>query len=397
LFCPAAGLITAMTKYILTLSHLMIISLFLSNILEAADAQILPAEAMSFASKAFSNENHAVGEPLQLIENQTNSRSIFLIQQYPADPGADIPWSCGTINVVDIECAFNSARNSENNQLGTSIPMLSLPDQGAWDEMGDGERAIWLINRERIDRGIDPLHGLETNVMGVAQSYAQYLMDHSAFGHDADGRTPWERLSANPTIGACHDFLSVAENLAIFWTSGSSIALPVERSIYMWMYDDGGSFWGHRHAILWYPYNDNSGPSGKEGFLGIGRASGPHDGWNYAELIVMNVFDPCAAWDYQTLLADFTGTPTTGTVPLTVTFSDQSTGDISSYFWDFGDQSSSTEPNPIHSYTSSGTFSVTLTVSGPEGSDSKTKVNFVQVNSAQKKGLPWIQLLLLEE
>ncbi len=62
--------------------------------------------------------------------------------------------------------------------------------------------------------------------------------------------------------------------------------------------------WGHRHAILWYPYNNNSGPTGAEGFLGIGRASGgPYQGpftseWNFAEIIVMNVFDPCATWDY---------------------------------------------------------------------------------------------------
>jgi len=222
-------------------------------------------------------------------------------------------------------------------------------------------------------------------------------MDHSAFGHYEDGLSPWERLSANPTIGACHDFLNVAENLAIFYTSGSSVALPVERSIYMWMYNDGGSSWGHRHAILWYPYNDNSGPSGKEGFLGIGRASGPHDGWNYAELIVMNVFDPCAAWDYQMPLADFMATPTAGAAPLTVTFSDQSTGDITTYLWDFGDQSSSTDPNPIHTYTTKGVYSVTLTISGPEGSDSKTVFDYVLVNASPKRSLSWMHLLLLDD
>jgi uncharacterized protein YkwD len=218
---------------------------------------------------------------------------------YPTNPTANIPWSCDISSVADIKCAFNAARTTENKQLGTSIPMLTLPDQGEWDNMSDGEKAIWLINRERIDRGITPLHGLETNVTDVAQYYAQYLMDNNAFGHYEDGRSPWERLEDNPSIGACHDFLSRAENLAVFWTSGSIISLPVERSIYLWMYDDARSSWGHRHAILWFPYNDNSGPMGKEGFLGIGRASGPHAGWNFAEMIVMNVFDPCSTWNYQ--------------------------------------------------------------------------------------------------
>jgi len=142
------------------------------------------------------------------------------------------------------------------------------------------------------------LHGVETNVRSVAQNYANYLLAHNAFSHTADGHDPWWRLDQNPAIGACHDFLNVAENLAVFWTSGSSIPLPVERAVYMWMYEDSGMGWGHRIAILWYPYNENSGSASKEGFLGIGRASGPHMGYPFGEIIVMNVFDPCASWNY---------------------------------------------------------------------------------------------------
>ena len=73
-------------------------------------------------------------------------------------------------------------------------------------------------------------------------------VDHNQWGDDADGHDPWCRLNANPAIGACHDFLNGAENLAAFVASGTSIPLPVERSDYMWMYDDSGSSWGHRHG-----------------------------------------------------------------------------------------------------------------------------------------------------
>jgi uncharacterized protein YkwD len=135
---------------------------------------------------------------------------------YPPDPTSDLPWSAGTSGVADIQIAFNNARAAENTQLGTSIPMLTLPSQAEWDAKSNGEKALWLINRERIDRGVYPLHGLETNVTSVAQDYAEYLIDHNAFSHDADGRDPWERLNDNPAIGACHDFLTVAENLTAF-------------------------------------------------------------------------------------------------------------------------------------------------------------------------------------
>jgi hypothetical protein len=83
------------------------------------------------------------------------------------------------------------------------------------------------------------------------------------------------------------------------------------------MYDDAGSNWGHRHAILWYPYTDDSGVPGMEGFLGIGRASGgPYQGpfgnaWPFAEMIVMNVFDPCSTWEYNSTTTSSPSSSTT--------------------------------------------------------------------------------------
>ena len=157
---------------------------------------------------------------------------------YPPDPTANIPWTVGMSGVTDIQSAFNQARAAENSQLGTSLPMLTLPSQTEWNGMSDAEKGLWLINRERIDRGLAPLHGVETNVQSVAQYYADYLLDNNLWGHSADGRSPWDRMNDRPAIGACHDFLSVGEIWAVFVTSGSSIPLPIERSIYMWMYED---------------------------------------------------------------------------------------------------------------------------------------------------------------
>lgn len=228
-------------------------------------------------------------------------RQAFSTTGYPPDPTADLPWSSGFSGVADIQAHFNAARTAENSQLGLSIPMLTLPSQADWSAMSEPQRALWLINRERIDRGIPALDGLEANVSGVAQTYADYLLAQDAFGHNADGRSPWDRLEANPAIGACFDFLNIAENLAYFATSGNAIPLTLERTIYVWMYDDGGCCaWGHRHAILWYPYTENGGSPVSEGFLGIGRAKGgPYQSLNYAEITVMNVFDPCSAWNYN--------------------------------------------------------------------------------------------------
>jgi predicted phage baseplate assembly protein len=67
-------------------------------------------------------------------------------------------------------------------------------------------------------------------------------------------------------------------------------------------------------------------------------------------------------------IAKFTQDRSAGDAPLTVRFSDRSTGTISAYSWDFGDGGASTAQNPSHTFKSGGTYTVSLVVTGPQGS-----------------------------
>ena len=78
-------------------------------------------------------------------------------------------------------------------------------------------------------------------------------------------------------------------------------------------------------------------------------------------------------------LAQFNASPTTGYAPLTVQMENQSQGDIDSYKWNFGDNSDSGLPAPVHTYASPGTYSVSLTVNGPGGTDFLVRENFITV------------------
>jgi PKD repeat protein len=83
-----------------------------------------------------------------------------------------------------------------------------------------------------------------------------------------------------------------------------------------------------------------------------------------------------------TMNADFTASPRSGYAPLTVQFTDLSDGSISGWLWDFGDGTPiSTEQNPSHTYNSSGSYTVTLEVSGAYGSDTVTKSNYINVTA----------------
>ncbi len=65
----------------------------------------------------------------------------------------------------------------------------------------------------------------------------------------------------------------------------------------------------------------------------------------------------------------------TGNTPLTVSFDGTgSTGDIVSYAWSFGDNSSGTGSQASHNYTTAGTYNATLTVTSPTGTTSQTSV-----------------------
>ena len=78
-------------------------------------------------------------------------------------------------------------------------------------------------------------------------------------------------------------------------------------------------------------------------------------------------------------MAEFTAEPRFGRPPLTVTFANLSTGSYTSSQWNFGDGITSTLTNPTHTFTALGAFTVTLTVSGPDGDDTEIKPAFIHV------------------
>jgi PKD repeat protein len=80
-------------------------------------------------------------------------------------------------------------------------------------------------------------------------------------------------------------------------------------------------------------------------------------------------------------VAAFVGSPTSGLVPLTVNFTDQSTGSPTSWSWTFGDGGTSTAQNPSHQYTSAGTYTVSLTATNAYGEDTETKTNYITVSN----------------
>jgi len=75
--------------------------------------------------------------------------------------------------------------------------------------------------------------------------------------------------------------------------------------------------------------------------------------------------------------AGFSADVTAGVAPLTVRFTDESTGDPASWSWKFGDGATSIVQNPTHTYTAPGNYTVAL--SANEGKMVCTKSNYIKV------------------
>lgn len=92
------------------------------------------------------------------------------------------------------------------------------------------------------------------------------------------------------------------------------------------------------------------------------------------------VYDQVTIVVRPTPVTDFSPASIIGCVPITVNFNDLSSAPPgSSYSWDFGDQQTSTETEPQHTYTEAGEYSVSLIITSPEGcTDSRTINNLVQ-------------------
>jgi PKD repeat protein/FtsP/CotA-like multicopper oxidase with cupredoxin domain len=78
-------------------------------------------------------------------------------------------------------------------------------------------------------------------------------------------------------------------------------------------------------------------------------------------------------------VANFTGTPLTGNPPLTVSFTSLSLN-ASTYNWSFGDGGLSTVQNPVHIYTTTGSFNVSLNATNSIGSNVLTRPSYINVS-----------------
>ncbi|PHR49934.1 MAG: hypothetical protein COA32_02030 [Fluviicola sp.] len=183
---------------------------------------------------------------------------------------------------------------------------------------------------------------------------------------DADNSAPYQTtnfdLSSRNFSATLYTW---AEGSIPGWNAGTVYETPDISALVQEVVNRGG--WNSGNAMSFVLYSD-MGQSSE-------RVADSYEGGYPAEL----VFD----WTVPAVappVADFTPSGTQACAGTTVDFTDNSTNNPTSWSWDFGDGATSTDQNPSHTYSTAGTYTVTLTTYNNGGSDQVVETNLITID-----------------
>jgi PKD repeat protein len=91
--------------------------------------------------------------------------------------------------------------------------------------------------------------------------------------------------------------------------------------------------------------------------------------------------------------AHFSASPQAGPPGTVVSFTDQSSGAVTNWTWNFGDGHTATNRHPQHEYTGEGQFDVSLIVSGPAGASTNSKTGYITISEALRTSVDGTNIL----
>ena len=250
-------------------------------------------------------------------------------------------------------------RDSGLTRGNANNPTYFLPDK----YFGINEKPISFVIHQNGD--------VRIAVISDDKHHIDYFHDHTQAWNSG-----WTRVDSG--IPSVHPLLVLSDNIPNIIDSATDSSITVRRAFDQpILISSPNSEFGTFNSITtkWSFYNNHS----PEGIIDIGLQSYQPSGDNAGNFYWYSSY-------LFRIKSAFSASPTEGLKPLTVNFSDTSVmangGAIASWSWDFNNDGiiDSTLQNPTFTYTNTGKYTVSLTVTDLLGnSDTETKKDYIDV------------------
>jgi uncharacterized repeat protein (TIGR01451 family) len=241
--------------------------------------------------------------------------------------------------------------------------MTETPDVCAGSEVAFTDRSS-LATSWRWEFGDGATSTLQhpRHTYATAGIYDVRLTVSNECGEDAEFKSQYLTVSALPIADFIAETTEGCAGATIVFTDQSSNATS-----WMWSFGDGTTSVDHSVEHIY------TNPGRYTVSLTATNACGS-DSETRTEYIVIHAGPT----------ADFSAEPRSGTVPMSVSFTDLSTSamGITSWSWSFGDGATSPDRNPLHTYTAVGTYTVSLHIVDACGEDTAMKIEYVKINDS---------------
>jgi len=329
---------------------------------------LLPADADGFTQPA-------AGTPNYLMNMGTNSLRIW---------EADIDWANTSNSSVTLVNTLSTQSFSYSgitiNQPGTSQTLDALSTRLMYrvQYRNFGSYEVMLTNHTVNADGGGQAGVRWYELRNYGSGWSIYQQGTFA---PADSDNRWMgsvAMNGNGDIGVGYSVSSSSTYPSIRFAgqmasnSGSGVLDVVETSIVEGSNSQTGvNRWGDYSMISIDPSDDQTFWYTTE------YSSG---GWTWLTQIASFTFAPPVI---EIPVAEFSGTPTTLTVGQTVSFTDQSTNNPTLWSWSFpgGSPATSTQQNPVVTYSTTGTYDVSLTATNSAGSNTQNKIGYIKANA----------------
>ena len=279
--------------------------------------------------------------------------------------------------------ATNAGGSGTNERLGYIVVSAPLPDPPVVNFIGDNrsgpaplvvhftdgsnnDPTAWAWDFEN-DGIVDSTEQNPTHTYSAPGTYAVNLTASNAGGNGNRLKGNYIQVTAPANHDPVVDFSADSRVGTTPFTVQFTDLTMTDPTVWAWDFQNDGTI----DSALQNPAYTYTLPGTYQVKLTATNASGTASRLK-ADFITVNP-------PPQGPVANFTATPRSGDAPLAVRFTDTSSGIPTGWSWTFGDGGTSSEADPFHTYSIAGNYTVGLTVTNENGSDSETKSGFISI------------------